>query len=83
MRCATADARDGMLPSTKSIIGQNQQILASVNIPIVEDKFAVRLAGQFIDETGYIDNVRTFTSAINDVEESAWPVCIWRSVFVN
>jgi outer membrane receptor protein involved in Fe transport len=52
--------------------GLSQRISGVVNLPVVEDKFAVRAAGHFIDETGYIDNLRTGTQAINDVEESAW-----------
>ncbi len=52
--------------------GLSQRLSGVVNIPVVEDKFAVRAAGQFIDESGYIDNIRTGTDDINDVEESAW-----------
>ncbi len=54
--------------------GSSQRVSGVINIPLVEDKFALRLAGQFIDESGYIDNARTSASAINDVEESAWRV---------
>jgi outer membrane receptor protein involved in Fe transport len=39
---------------------------------VVEDTFALRFAGHHIDETGYIQNVRTGAKAINDVKESAW-----------
>lgn len=46
----------------------------AVNIPIVEDKFAVRVAGHIIDESGYIDNITTGKDDINDVSESAWRV---------
>ncbi len=52
--------------------GLSNRISGVVNIPIVEDTFAVRAAGHFIDETGYIDNIRTGSQAINDVEETAW-----------
>lgn len=52
--------------------GASQRLSGVINIPIVEDKFAIRLAGQFIDESGYIDNIRTSTGDINDVQESAW-----------
>ena len=52
--------------------GLSQRISGVLNLPVVEDKFAVRVAGHYIDETGYIDNVRTGTEAINDVEETAW-----------
>ncbi len=52
--------------------GLSQRYSGAVNIPIVEDRFAVRAAGHFIDESGYIDNVRTGTEDINSVKESAW-----------
>ena len=52
--------------------GVSQRVSGVVNLPLVENRFAVRLAGQFIDETGYIDNTRTSTEDINDVQESAW-----------
>ena len=58
--------------STSGDGGLSQRYSGVVNIPVVEDKFAVRAAGQFVDETGYIDNIRTGASAINDVKESAW-----------
>ena len=43
-----------------------------VNMPVVEDKFALRFAGHHIDESGYIQNSRTGTKGINNVKESAW-----------
>lgn len=52
--------------------GLSQRYSGVVNIPLITDKLAVRAAGQFIDETGYIDNLRTGTDDINDVKESAW-----------
>ncbi len=52
--------------------GASYRTSGVINVPIVEDTFALRFAGQFIDETGYIDNARTGTSDINDVEEAAW-----------
>ena len=54
--------------------GASQRISGVVNMPIVEDKFAVRIAGQYIGESGYISNARTGTEGINDVEESAWRI---------
>lgn len=44
----------------------------AVNLPIVEDVFAIRLAGHNIDESGYIDNSVVGEENINDVSESAW-----------
>ncbi|MBT7879779.1 MAG: TonB-dependent receptor [Gammaproteobacteria bacterium] len=52
----------------------SHRVAASVNIPVIEDKFAVRVAGHVIDEAGYIDNVLTGKDGINDVEESAWRI---------
>jgi iron complex outermembrane recepter protein len=43
-----------------------------VNMPIVEDKLAIRLAGHYIDESGYVDNIITGDENVNDVKESAW-----------
>ncbi len=45
-----------------------------VNIPIIQNKFAVRIAGHNIDESGYVDNVFTGDNNINNVEESAWRI---------
>ena len=42
------------------------------NIPVVDDVFAVRVAGHYIDESGYIDNSLVGEDKINDVSESAW-----------
>ncbi|MEO1203776.1 MAG: TonB-dependent receptor, partial [Pseudomonadota bacterium] len=43
-----------------------------VNVPIVDDTFAVRVAAQHIDESGYVDNVLTGADNVNDIEETAW-----------
>lgn len=43
-----------------------------VNLPLIEDKLAIRLAGHYIDETGYVDNVTTGEDDVNNVEEAAW-----------
>ncbi len=44
------------------------------NIPVVEDMFALRVAGHHIDESGYVDNSVVGEDKINDVSESAWRV---------
>ncbi|MEQ8207829.1 MAG: TonB-dependent receptor, partial [Woeseia sp.] len=64
----------GDLYTTDNDGGLSQRYSGVVNMPLVEDKFAVRVAGQFVDETGYIDNIRTSNNAINDVRESAWRI---------
>ncbi len=52
--------------------GLGQRVTGHVNVPVVEDKLALRFAGQYISENGYIDNIGTGTKDINDVEETAW-----------
>lgn len=44
----------------------SHQISGHVNIPVVDDKFAVRLVGYKIKEGGYIDNVLTTALATNE-----------------
>lgn len=52
--------------------GTSYRASGMVNIPVVSDKFAVRFAGHHVDESGYIENIRTGTKGINNVKESAW-----------
>lgn len=59
--------------------GMSYRINGHVNVPVVEDRLALRVAGQTIDETGYVDNVAAGVDDANDVEESAWRVsALWR-----
>jgi len=44
------------LSSTTDADGSNYSIDAMVNIPIVEDKFAVRLVGYKLEDSGYLKN---------------------------
>ena len=44
-----------------------------VNVP-VSDTFGLRVAGHYIDESGYIDNVVVREDKINDVSETAWRI---------
>ncbi|WP_158272041.1 TonB-dependent receptor [Marinicauda salina] len=60
--------------STEGDGGLSHRMAGHVNIPIVEDRFAVRVAAQHIDETGYIDNLTTGDDDVNAVEETAWRV---------
>lgn len=50
----------------------SHRVSGAVNIPVIEDKLAIRIAGHVIDEAGYVDNVLTGENDINDVEETAW-----------
>ena len=54
--------------------GMSYRMSGVTNIPVVEDKFALRIAGQYIDESGYVDNNIVGEKNINDVEEFAWRV---------
>lgn len=62
----------GDVYGTSGDSGTSSRMSGYVNVPLAEDGFAVRLAAQRIDEAGYIENVRTGTEGINDVEETAW-----------
>ncbi len=42
--------------STKEADGGNYSIDAMVNIPIIEDKFAIRLVGYTLEDSGYLKN---------------------------
>ena len=60
--------------STEGDGGLSKRVGGHVNVPLVKDKFALRVAGHYIDESGYIDNVTTGANNVNDVEEYAWRV---------
>ncbi len=62
----------GDLYTSKNDDGLSYRAGGMVNLPIVNDRFAVRFAGHHIDESGYIENIRTGTQGINNVKESAW-----------
>ncbi|MDQ1154623.1 TonB-dependent receptor [Brevundimonas sp. SORGH_AS_0993] len=64
---------EGDAYATKNDGGVSNRFAGFVNLPLGDD-FAVRVAGQRIDETGYIDNVATGAEAINDVKELGWRV---------
>lgn len=68
----TSGLLQGDVYSTRSDGGLSNRITAVGNLPIVNDKFAVRLAIQNIDETGYIDNVLTGEDNINNVRDTGW-----------
>jgi outer membrane receptor protein involved in Fe transport len=71
-----ASALYGMLQgdiySSKNDGGVSYRTYGMVNMPIVEDTFAMRFAGHYIDESGYIQNIRTGSKGINNVKEKAW-----------
>jgi outer membrane receptor protein involved in Fe transport len=60
------------LYSTSDDGGLSSRLSGYANLPLIEDKLALRVAAHVIDETGYIDNVATGADDVNDVEEQAW-----------
>jgi iron complex outermembrane receptor protein len=44
------------------------EVNGMVNVPLVEDRLALRLVGFYADRGGYVDNVRRGEKNINDVE---------------
>ncbi|RIK93232.1 MAG: hypothetical protein DCC73_09900 [Proteobacteria bacterium] len=52
--------------------GLSYRLGGHVNVPVVTDKFALRVAGHYIDESGYVDNIAAGVKNANDVEEAAW-----------
>lgn len=64
---------EGDVYATKNDGGLSHRVSGFVNLPISET-FAVRVAGQRIDETGYVDNVAAGAKASNNVEDLGWRV---------
>ncbi len=58
--------------STSDSGGLSSRLAGFANVPLIEDKLALRVAAHAIDETGYVDNVATGVDDVNDVEEKAW-----------
>lgn len=52
--------------STTERGGENYSIDAAVNIPIVEDKLALRVVGSYVDEDGYIDLLNFVDGPLED-----------------
>lgn len=44
----------------------------AINLPLVDDTLAIRIAGHHVSESGYIDNSEVGAEGINDLSESAW-----------
>ena len=47
--------------------GANYNLNGAINLPIVEDKLAARFVGWYINDSGYVDQVRLRTGRDNDV----------------
>lgn len=53
--------------------GLSYRLNGYVNLPI-SDYFALRVAAQTIDESGYVDNIASGRDDVNTVEETSWRV---------
>lgn len=47
--------------------GANYNINGAINLPIVDDKLALRLVGWFVNDSGFIDQVRIPSGRVNNV----------------
>lgn len=52
--------------------GLSYRAQGMLNIPLINDKLAFRFAGQYIDESGYVDNVVTDVDNVNNVKEKSY-----------
>ncbi|MEI9993346.1 MAG: TonB-dependent receptor [Rhizomicrobium sp.] len=52
--------------------GLSDRTEGMINVPIIQDELAVRAAGYFLDERGYVDNVTTGAKDVNSVKDWAW-----------
>jgi iron complex outermembrane recepter protein len=50
------------------------RLSGAVNLPLIDETLAVRVAAHHIDESGYVDNIAVGKDDINDVLESSWRV---------
>ena len=64
----TMDAGGGAQLSDTRKGGTNYKVDAMVNLPLVQDKLALRAVGWYTNESGYVDNVRLGQKNINDNE---------------
>ncbi|MEJ1969988.1 MAG: TonB-dependent receptor [Rhizomicrobium sp.] len=52
--------------------GLSDRTEGMINVPIIQDELAVRAAGYFLDERGYVDNATTGAKDVNSVKDWAW-----------
>lgn len=70
----------GDVYSSEGDSGTSYRTYGMVNMPLVEDTLAIRFAGHHIDESGYVENIRTGSRGINNVKESAWRLSgLWQA----
>ena len=60
------------LYNTKGDDGLSYRIKGVVNLPLAEDKLAIRVAGQHIDESGFINNIATNDKGVNTVKDTSF-----------
>ncbi len=71
-------AISGLLSSTKGG-GLNYETRGMANIPLIDDKLALRVTGYHVDNDGFIDNPRLGTDKINGEETSGGRASLrWR-----
>ncbi|MDG1904724.1 MAG: TonB-dependent receptor [Arenicella sp.] len=59
--------------------GESTSLKALVNIPLINDKLAVRISGYQVDGGGYIDNVLTGEEDVNDSDSTGFRISsLWR-----
>ena len=61
----------GRISSTASstrLGGENYRVNGMINVPVVDDKAAIRAVGYYRKEDGYVDNVQLGQSNVNDDE---------------
>lgn len=56
--------------------GQNSEFDGALNVPIIEDKAAIRFVGYYSDEDGFVDDVVSGDKDVNDVETSGGRVSL-------
>lgn len=62
------------LSSTQDADGTNYSIDAMVNIPIIEDKFAVRLVGYQLEDSGYLKNSLLGLDDVSAIENTGFRI---------
>jgi outer membrane receptor protein involved in Fe transport len=74
---------EGMIGGTASTTedgGDNYQMNGMINVPLIEDKLAVRGVAWYTDEDGYIDNLILGNEDINDNEVTGYKLGLeWRA----
>jgi outer membrane receptor protein involved in Fe transport len=66
--------------STTNDGGASHRVTAVGNAPLLDDRLAVRLAVQNVEESGFVDDVATGNKDINELSETSWRASLgWRA----